>query len=153
MIPCVPDAEVARAELRAMPLLELLGVYVNWVQRFIPPRPREVRIVPKFWESRFTQECGGEGLALADKIAKGAGLTPHLSNKVHTDGYAPMHLNTRGRTHPRGPEWGDKDFALNAFGVHHLHLAPTNGKPRRSERGYLLYAAFGRSTAALVYLG
>jgi hypothetical protein len=46
----------------------------------------------------------------------------------------------------RGPEWGDKDYALNAYETHHLHLS-------KKGTDELLYVIFSRENAFLVMLG
>jgi hypothetical protein len=151
-IPCNPDIPVVRHELAAMPLPELMIAYINWVSRFVPPRPREVTFAPGFWRSDRAQRHGGVVLELVGKIRRGEELTPYLSDLVRTHGYAPRRFDKHGRS--RGPEWGDKDFALNAYEAHHLHLGTTlqaDGLINRTDE--LLYVIFGRTGAVLLMVG
>jgi hypothetical protein len=143
-IPCSPEQPSVPAELAAMPLVDLLGVYMNWAQRLIPPRKRQVLVAPGFWQFPLAKKYAGDVLALAGKIERGDDLTRHLSNRVRTHGYVPANPDERGR--PKGIEWRDKDFGLNAFGVHHLHLqeADQKGRHGHSKDAELLYAVFDR---------
>jgi hypothetical protein len=75
---------------------------------------------------------------LAEKIEAGHNLTPFLSDRIARLGYMP--------SKPQGIEWEDKDYALNVFDTHHLHLKPTGTKA-------LLYVCFSRNDAFLVMLG
>jgi hypothetical protein len=77
---------------------------------------------------------------LAQKIEGGDDLTPFLSDRIARLGYVPSE-NKR-----RGVEWQDKDYALNAFDTHHLHLKPAGTQA-------LLYVRFSRNDAFLVMLG
>ena len=81
---------------------------------------------------------------LAEKIEAGQDLTPFLSDRVHRYGY--VGLKTRTGKKRRGPEWEDKDYALNAYETHHLHL-DTKGTEE------LLYVRFSRDGAFFVMLG
>jgi hypothetical protein len=81
--------------------------------------------------------------ALAVKIEAGDDLTPYLSEKIHKFGYVSPKKRKRKS---RGVEWRDKDYVLNAFDIHHLHLKPTGTEE-------LLYVSFSRTDALLVMLG
>jgi hypothetical protein len=150
VIPC--DPEDARAQLHAMNLIELLGRYVNWADRFIAPRPRRVST----WEG-FLRHGSGETHAdaiweLAEKIEAGIDLKPFLSERVERFGY--VRPKTSENATRRGIEWGDKDYALNAYEIHHLHLSAAikrNGWSRRTRP--LLYISFGRNDAFLLMAG
>jgi hypothetical protein len=76
-------------------------------------------------------------------MAFGADLTPYLSDRVRKHGYAP-----KGSDHRkvRRIDWQRMDFAVNAYGVHHLHLRPTGSEE-------LLFVQFGREGAALLLVG
>ena len=82
---------------------------------------------------------------LIKKIERGDNLTPFLSDRIHHFGYVrPTALQNKKR---RGlVEWEDKDYALNAFETHHLHLSPKGTKE-------LLYVIFSRDLAFLVMVG
>jgi hypothetical protein len=147
----IPCGANVRDRLTAMSLLDLLGIYTNWAQRMIPPRKRQIEFAPGFWEPALARKHGGRVLALAPKIERGLDLSRHLSGKVGSSGYVPEDPHSQRR----GPEWGDKDFALNAWNVHHLHLdeADPKGRHQRTEDGELLYAIFGPQHATFVLLG
>lgn len=122
---------------------ELLGRYVNWADRYVMPRPRRV----VFWEGFLRH---GSPLAhweavlhLVKKIEAGDDLTPFLSDRIRRFGYVPAKDEN---AKPRGIEWGDKDFALNVFGAHHLHLRAKGSRE-------LLYVVFSRNEAILVMVG
>ncbi|MGY3582612.1 hypothetical protein ACVIGB_008321 [Bradyrhizobium sp. USDA 4341] len=53
-----------------------------------------------------------------------------------------------------GVEWGDKDYALNAYGFHHLRLSDkilSSGWARRTKE--LLYVSFDRNSAFFLMVG
>jgi hypothetical protein len=81
---------------------------------------------------------------LAKKIEAGDDLKPFLSDRIERFGYVRPKANDNNK--PRGLEWGDKDYALNAFETHHLHLTPRGSKE-------LLYVIFYRDSALLVMVG
>ena len=139
-IPCIGDDAQARDELRAKSLPDLLIVYVNWMSRLVPARPRWLQFASGFW----TERALAHERAIYDlvgTIRRGEDVTPWLSKKASTHGYT-----SRAGRRRRGPEWGDKDYALNAFEAHHLHLKP-------SQTSALLYVLFSRDGALAVLLG
>jgi hypothetical protein len=149
-IPC--DPEGVRTDLEAMALPSLLIRYIGWQDRFIPPRPRKVVTWPGFLQHGKAHESLQAVLKLAERISRGEDLKPFLSNKVQLYGYVRPKKGKDGKT--RGVEWRDKDYALNAFDVHHLHLSEnmkTDGSARRSEE--LLYVSFDRQSAFLIMVG
>jgi hypothetical protein len=120
LIPCEEDA---RIDLRNMQVRELLGSYINWRDRYVAPRPR--RVVT--WEGFLRHGSGQRHLAelrdLVKKIQAGDDLKPFLSDRIDRLGY--VRPKARDNKKPRSVvEWGDKDYALNAFEAHHLHLRP-----------------------------
>lgn len=141
LIPC--DPETARAELFGMNARELLGRYVNWADRFVMPRPRRVVTWEGFLRHGLLQPQHWKGVQLlAKQIEDGADLTPYLSERISRCGYVPTDRNVKRR----GVEWGDKDYALNAFETHHLHLTPKGSRE-------LLYVIFSRNDAFFLMLG
>ena len=139
-----------RAELDGYDVWKLLIIYMNWIDRFIVPRKRQVRYAPSFWNDPRAIAHKEAVLRIAEKIESGADLTPHLSGQIHTHGYVPK----RPPQKVKGPEWGDKDFALNAYDVHHLHLGKSSDKKGRVSHGRdLLYACFERDNATFLLLG
>lgn len=81
------------------------------------------------------------------EVLAGADLTPRLSDRVHVAGYSHPERTAKGKVR----RWGeDKDFALNAYGLHHLHLGPTRADSRPVDRTRdLLYVRFDRDYAVL----
>ncbi len=143
-IPCAPDTTEARAELKAMPLGRLIHTYISYKDRFVASRRREVAFVPDFWNVAKAGEFKKEIREIESEIKLGVDLTPRLSDKVHTDGYACANVDETGsRVFHR---WADKDFALNVYGVHHLHL----DKAKTRE---LLFVEFARDQACMVMIG
>ena len=140
-IPCDPEV---REDLFRMSIPDLLSCHVNWQDRYVFPRPRKVATWEGFLRHGSPQKHLPAIYALARKIEAGENLRPFLSNDIDRYGYVRPKTNQNKR--PRGPEWGDKDYALNAYETHHLHL----DKNRTDE---LLYVTFSRDEAFLVMLG
>jgi hypothetical protein len=146
VIPCNPDRPDVRAELAAFSLSDLLIKYTNWANRFIPTRKREVVYGENFWNDGRALAHAAGVLRIANEVEAGDDLTPRISTRVHTHGYVPARFDSSGRQ--KGPEWGDKDFALNAYDVHHLHLSRNGGHGRD-----LLYVGFTRERAIFLFVG
>lgn len=142
MIPCDPEA--ARADLHRMSARELLGRYVNWADRFVMSRPRRVVTWEGFAWHGSPQLHREAVYDLVKKIEAGDDLTPFLSDDIHRLGYVPPQPRKHGKR--RGVEWDDKDYALNAFETHHLHLRAKGSRE-------LLYVIFSRDDAFFVMLG
>lgn len=152
LISNIPVAETSAAALGALSLPEIVLAYVNWAARFIKPRRRSVRYAQGFWKGEAALQRGGDVLSLEAAIKNGANLTPYLSNRIFVEGYC---ANVDGIP-TKGISWGDKDFALNAYGVHHLHFLPAINGRRGAEpghHGHLLYAEFSKHVAFLVMVG
>ncbi|MCV9936113.1 hypothetical protein OIU35_07030 [Boseaceae bacterium BT-24-1] len=138
--------------LASLNMPQTMLAYVNWASRFIQPRRRTVSYAPAFWKSQAAMERGGDVLALEAAVKAGSNLTPYLSGRVLSDGYQSGAENGEGKQ----TKWADKDFALNAYGIHHLHFVPANGKSRGAEQGkhgHLLYVEFGRYHATFLMVG
>jgi hypothetical protein len=152
-LPCKPSVEkVARKELRTLTLSSLLVKYLNWAHRFIPMRKRLVEFVPGFWASSVAQSYGGNILDLAGRIERGEDLTRFLSDLIHERGYVPS--NVRQSLPAQERRWRDKDFALNALGVHHLHVShpPTSvGAVRKGNE--IVFVDFAPDYARFVLAG
>lgn len=146
-IPILGDEVQGRAELGAMRLGDILAVYINWMSRLPQSRPRQVRFAADFW-TEAAQRARPEIQALEAAVRNGDDLSPFLSDRAARDGYAP----TGGRT-KRGVAWGDKDFALNTWGVHHLHLGTLAPNQRARRTSDLLYVRFARDEALFLLLG
>ena len=149
LIPC--ESEAARADLRRMGIRELLGRYVNWADRYVTPRRRRVVTWEGFLRHRSPHSHWEAVQHLAKKIEAGDDLMPFLSEDIDRFGYVRPKVIKR----PRGIEWQPvKDYALNAFETHHLHLSTrirSDGWSKRSRA--LLYVCFSRNDAFLVMAG
>jgi hypothetical protein len=141
LIPC--DPEDVRVDLRKMQARELLKHYLNWADRYVAPRPRVVT-----WDGFLRHGSSQPHLEalrdLAKKIEAGDDLTPLLSKRINRFGYVRPKAHKKNK--PPGIEWEDKDYALNAFETHHLHLTSKGTKE-------LLYVIFSRDAAFLVMVG
>lgn len=140
-IPCVPASVAHRNALRTMPFGELLSTYVQWAQRLIRPAPRLTSYAPDFWTARAKASASAIR-GLEAKIALGENLSPHLSARALSHGYPGYSAVARGR----GIPWERMDMALNAWGIHHLHLRPG----RSSE---LLFVSCHRDQVTFLFLG
>lgn len=147
-IPVLPASSDTRDQLRQMCINRLMRVYLNWIDRFIPPEPRSVMVWDGFWTRNNPREHADQVNVLIEKVRLGEDLTPYLSSRIHTHGFVP-----RPQTR-KGINWGDKDLALNAYDLHHLHLIPANENGKRkggSDR--LLYVGVSREEVLLLMLG
>lgn len=145
-IPCKPDSSEVRRILAQKDLRDLMLVYVNYASRFVTPRPRRVAALPG-WDTTPAYRAHRDAIRMVImEILAGADLTPRLSDRVHVSGYAHPERTAKGRLR----RWEDKDFALNAYGVHHLHLGPTRPDSSPVDRTRdLLYVRFDRGIAIL----
>jgi hypothetical protein len=141
LIPCEPES--VRADLHRMSTPELLVRYLNWADRYVAQRPRRVIAWEGFVRHGSAQLHREAVYGLAEKIKAGDDVTPFLSERISRFGYVSPEDNKRK---PRGVEWRDKDYALNAFDVHHLHLKPAGTRA-------LLYVCFSRNDAFFVMVG
>jgi hypothetical protein len=131
---------------------DVIAAYMNWVDRLIPQRSRETMVWDGFW-SRNNPRRHAEAInTLIGLLRAGADMTPYLSRYVQTHGFEPA----RER---RGIQWqnsgrGHKDFALNAYDLHHLHLKPSDSHGRHPGGSReLLYVGVSRKEVLLVMLG
>ena len=151
-IPCLPKHEAeARRELDESRLDDLLHAYLKWAYRFVPPEPREVTFGSGFWEADVAKSHGGEILAMARRIEMGQDLSRYLSPLLLKRGYVPRRVREQAPHEQK--RWRDKDFVLNALGLHHLHIsngAEEDGKVHGDE---LAFVEFAGSTATFVYAG
>lgn len=150
MIPCEP--EDVRSDLKEMALPSLLIYFMNWRDRFIPPRARNVTTWERFLRDDRTREHWPAILKLQRRIEAGEDLTPFLSKDIVRYGYVRPKKGKDGKQ--RGVEWRDKDYVLNAYGIHHFHLTDkikSKGWSKRTEQ--LLYISFSRDSAFFLMVG
>ncbi len=80
---------------------------------------------------------------IAREIEDGKDLSHRLSNKV-------IPKRRQVRRHQGKPQ---KDFALNAYDVHHLHLGERDQNDKWKHADNLLFVRFGRFDAVMLFLG
>ena len=149
-IPCEPQS--VRTDLEALSLSSLAIKYMNWRDRFVPTRARNVTTWDGFLRDPRRLAFRPTIDALAQRITSGQDLTPFLSTEIVKCGY--VRPKTRKDGKRRGIEWDDKDYALNGYGVHHLHLSDEmmrDGWARRTDD--LLFATFDRESAFFLMIG
>lgn len=147
-IPCVPSNHETISQLYGMSFNKLARLYINWIDRFISTHPRTPMAWNGFWSRNNPRRYADELNAIIEKIRNGADLRPYLSNKVDTHGFVPRSEIRRG------VNWEDKDMALNAYDVHHMHLLPADGKGKRGgDSKELLYVGVTRKEVLLLMLG
>lgn len=151
IIPCVSDDD--RSYLARMKLSDVISAYMNWIDRKIPPRPRQTMVWDGFWSRGNLLHHGNNIDLLIQMLRKGDDMTPYLSRHLRRHGYERPRLGTHGIPW-QGKRGGHIDFALNAFDLHHLHLKPCDDKGRRPGGSKeLLYVKVSRKEALLLMLG
>lgn len=118
-IPCIPNDAAALAQMRQKPIGEITIDYVNWISRYVVPRPRQVSVVTLALSD--PQWVLQENIIrkLLTKVERGDDLTPYLSLKPHSRGYNAASFVPGG---PAEQKWRDKDFLLTTTGCYHFHL-------------------------------
>ncbi len=148
-IPC--ETEALRRELASQPLCYVLIHYMTWVDRLIPPRPRKVTVRKGFWETRLTPEQMAALAIIAAAFSGGRDLTRNLSGATLIRGYS---TGKRAAKRWVVRDDGHKDFALNSYDLHHLHLVPSNRRGKRSGKSdQLLFVKVLREEARFIHLG
>jgi hypothetical protein len=129
-------------------LPEPLIDYVNWRSRYVGERPRTVTVESA---AKADPRCSAHSVAIGafiDKVRRGDDLTPHLSIKPHTRGYAPAAGAPGAGIEDR---WSDKDFLLNIIGYHHFHLGTAIQKRGHVDRtDDLIFAEVRRHTFKVI---
>jgi len=151
VITYLPHAPAHRGGLQAMPMRDLMDIYVNWNQRLVFPRPRRIHWSRALLENPLRRDPihRADFSALVAKIRNGEELTPHLSKGVR-HGYKPVDLTTPKALSKRR----DLDLLLNDWLIHHLHVSSKVGSDGFFvERGdLLLFAVFKPHDAYLIDL-
>ena len=142
-IPCYPDTYSTKQQLASMSLSDVLISYVNYADRFIAPRPRQVSWAKEFWLSAEAQAQMNSIFEIVREIEQGDDLQRRLSHRTLKVGFAPGAAN----------KWEDKDFALNAYDVHHLHLGGLNKHGSFKHADPLLFLTVSRNHAHILLLG
>jgi hypothetical protein len=145
LISAIPCGEVETAHLCSLPFSEIVYHYMIFATRHIPSRPRSVYYLSDFWSERALN-FAGEIFAIENAVAEGRDLSPHLHDAAFECGYA-----IKGSQ----DKWNkSKDFALNAYMAHHLHISSkirANGRTKRSKE--LLFIRFWNNNAVFMLLG
>lgn len=152
------DIPVAKDEvknrLRELPFPFIMLVYVNYARRFITARPRKISYSPSFWSKITSTEVRDKIHALRDEIEQGHDLTPRLSPKLRSQGFSLASIKTDENGKFIGHKWSDKDFALTAYNLHHLHLMKANSSGKFSGNSdNIIFIKFTRDEAVMVLLG
>jgi hypothetical protein len=152
-IPCAPDEEQARADLASKTLGDVIKHYMAWVDRLISRRPRRVEFASDFWKDALPAHLLPRLAELMQVFTTGGDLSPYLSRYAQTHGYVQQFTSKR-----RGPAWADGgsgslDFAVNMFGIHHLHFTPAHGVRRKGQSDALLFASVQRDSVRFLMVG
>lgn len=145
----VGNSKTAHQSLLDKPIAMLIWQYFNWVDRLIPPRPRKTNL----WAgilSHSTHDVDFLNIAKISEVSeRGDSLLPFLSRQPMECGYVDTPTK-RGK----GITWDDKDLALNAYDLHHLHFTPLTDSGRRpGDSNKLLFALVSRETITPVMVG
>jgi hypothetical protein len=147
-IPRVPNDTASLQHMEAKGLGELLIDYINWRSRYVGERPRTCSIEPVAKADPRWSVHAAAIKAFFDKVERGDDLTPHLSIKPHTRGYAPA-ARAPGAT--PDDRWSDKDFLLNVMGFHHFHLGGAMQKRGHVDRtDDLIFAEVSRDAFKVI---
>ncbi|MBT1077333.1 hypothetical protein [Geobacter grbiciae] len=129
-IPKFPNDKATKQILEEKSLANLLINYMNWMSRYVPPRPRIVQIEPTATVDSRWRTLRPAIYALLVKVRAGEDLIPHLSLQIHNQGFTPA-ASAKG---PNVDTWADKDFLLNVMGFHHFHLGESTMDAGHVER-------------------
>lgn len=136
-IPTVEGDKVSRSRIDEASLPNVLIHYLNYASRLVAPRPRTVHYFSGFWNDQRIGDDMPNILSLERSISSGIDVNHRLSPKIKDHGF--IHGKHR---------WDDKDFILNAYGIHHLHLR-AGRKPGDS----LVFIGFRRHEAFFIKYG
>lgn len=120
-IPKFPNDKATKQILEEESLANLLIHYMNWMSRYVPPRPRKVQIEPTATADKRWRTLRPAVDSFLDKVRNGDNLIPHLSLQIHSQGFTPA----AAAKVPDADRWADKDFLLNVMNFHHFHLGTT----------------------------
>jgi hypothetical protein len=118
-IPRVPNNKASLQHMEQKNVADLMIDYLNWRSRYVGTRPRMVNVEPAALSDPRWLAKGAEIDAFLAEVRNGEDLTPHLSLKPRTRGYAPA---ARAKGASDEDRWSDKDYTLNTMGLHHFHL-------------------------------
>lgn len=142
-LPYFPNTGETKRELESQHINEVMLRYLTWASRIIPIRTRTIHTEPYLILDKRFNEQKNDIAELLHCAKNGGDLTPYLSNKAITKGYAPKEYKLK-----QFNQWLDKDQLLEKYGFHHLHL-----KPGKSNKGNdLLFAQISRDNFKAIAL-
>ncbi|WP_188516105.1 hypothetical protein [Alsobacter metallidurans] len=119
---------------------ELIILYLNWLSRFIPPRPRKIYLSPEFKHYADLDEYDRSIRKVLSEIEQGVDLTLRLSTRtMHGFDLVSTGKKNLGRSK-------HLDLLLNDWSIHHLHCS--NEQSERSK--YLIFGHFAADEAFLL---
>ena len=118
--------------------------YLNWKDRFIAPRKRQLRRHNLFWNEK-AKENEQAIVQIANKLSQGIDVNRRISRSARIFGY----LSSDYKKSNKKARWLERDLYLNAHDTHHLHL----GVSDRERSNDLLFVGIGREVATLLMVG
>lgn len=135
-IPCASSED--QCHLAGVSFPNVIRAYVGYASRYIPPRKRNFFYANMLTGTEISAGVEREIGEIRREIVQGKDLRPRLSRRLDSHGYSAKF------------GWQDKDFALNAYDLHHLHFKKTS-KGGQSDK--LMFARFDKGSATIVHLG
>ena len=149
VIPRIPNDRHSLKALHSKSLTTLLLIYMCWRMRNVAIRPRTVTGLSALENDHRANTLKANIDRFVKLVEAGGDLGPHLSRKAHVHGYVmasdPDLVDVA--------TWNDKDFVLNAMGLHHFHLGrqvQTSGLTERTNE--VLFAFVTRDTLEILGL-
>jgi len=142
-LPRAPNTRESLEALRAMPTHRLVLAFVTWRMRFIPAKPRLV----KLWSGGVTpfqfRTAKPRLQPFLERVASGQDLTPFLSDLVNRKGIVLAGAGSRARRQ-------DIDMVLTREGLHHFHIGTAGSANPKGRSGALAFAEVLESEFRLV---
>jgi hypothetical protein len=170
-LPNDKDDPAISQELSGKSARELLGIYMNWINRMIHPHPRTVHLSKDLCANPIWNEYRADAEALLNKITAGEEIKPHLSKGIdcvyaksdplnNVDSVAISGHTLAGNFARLNKDRADLDLMLNQWGIHHLHISSvldSEGFVRRDRQEGkdepLLFVFFKSEDAYILDLG
>jgi hypothetical protein len=133
-LPKIPNNRSTSELLKGQTTNNLILSYLTWRMRFVPARPRVIRLwsgwsegldPPTFFSLRATLE------EFRAKVERGVDLTPFLSTRVNRGAVSVESSHVRDEI----------DAVLTKFGLHHFHIASPSAGTNPKGRGRRLIFA------------
>jgi hypothetical protein len=133
LLPRVPNDRYSLATLQALPTHALISAFITWRMRFIPTKPRTVKIWPGGVTPMQFRIAAPKLRPLLNKVEAGKDLTSHLSEQVRTKGVV-----LDGKRGKYGRQ--DIDMVLTREGLHHFHVGVSSAGNPKGRSGSLVFA-------------